>query len=141
MSVLDELAAKLVADGVGVLGTSIFIGSAAVLPGGDGPYITLLETGGIAPGGFRGEGGRTQNQDSIATQHPTVQVVSRAKSYQAARAKAKAAFDSLDGTWNEILSGTYYLKITARQEPTDTGLDDAGRVRITFNVDTDKAPS
>jgi len=141
MSVLEEIANKLVADGVGVLGTSIFISSAAVLPTGDGPYITLTETGGVAPGGFRGEGGRTQNQSGVSTQHPTVQVVTRAKSFPVARAKALAAYNSLDGTWNETLSGTFYLSITARQEPTDTGLDDAGRVRVTFNVDTDKAPS
>lgn len=134
MAVLEEVANKLVADGVGVLGTTIFMGSAAVMPAGDGPYITLLETGGV-------QGGFTQNQDGVSTQHPTVQIVARGKNYPSTRAKAKAAYDSLDGTWNETLSGTFYLKITARQEPTDTGLDDAGRIRITFNVDTEKAPS
>lgn len=133
MSFLDDIAAKLVADGIGVIGTTLFTSSKAVIPIGDGPYITLMETGGVAPT-------RVQNRTSAATVRPSVQVVARAKSYQVARAKAKAAYDSLDGLFNTTLNGTWYVKITARQEPTDTGLDEAGRPRVTFNLDAEKAP-
>jgi hypothetical protein len=141
MSFLDEIAAKLVSDGVGVLGTSIFFSSKAVIPSGNGPYMTITETGGSAVGGFRGEGSRTQNKEGISTAHPTAQILCRASSYQAARAMAKAAHTSLDGTWNETLSGTFYLSVTARQEPTDAGLDSAGRAMVVFNLDSEKEPS
>ncbi|MCR4301792.1 MAG: minor capsid protein [Sulfuricaulis sp.] len=141
MPFLDEVAAKLVADGVGALGTSIFMSTKAVIPTGAGPYLTLVETGGAGPGGFRGTGGRTQNVAGVATQHPGAQVACRASSYPAARAMAKAAYLSLDGIWNTTLSGTFYLSLTARQEPTDLGLDEAGRAMVVFNIDAEKEPS
>lgn len=134
MPFLDDIAAKLVADGIGVIGTTLFTSSKAVLPSGAGPYITLMETGGLAPL-------RVQNRNGAAILRPSVQVVVRATSYQVARAKAQDAYTSLDGVFNTTLNGTFYLKITARQEPTDTGLDEAGRPRVTFNLDAEKAAS
>lgn len=135
MSLLDELGARLVAQGVGVLGTTIFSGSAAILPVGNGPYLVLVETGGSGPA-------RTQND--TATQRPTAQISARASTMAAARTKLKAAYDALggaNGLWNISLSGTMYLSITARQEPTDIGLDGAGRAMVAFNVDAEKQPS
>ena len=134
MSLLDDLAAKLVSDGVGVLETSIFVSSRSILPDGDGPYLSVYETGGVAPT-------RVQNASEAATQRPTAQIVARGASYTAARALAQAAYDSLDGIFNTTLSGTQYLSMKARQEPTDTGLDEKGRVRVTFNIDVEKQPS
>lgn len=134
MSFLDEVGAKLVASGVGVLGSSIFLGSKAVIPSGDGPYLTLIETGGSAPT-------RIQNKTTANTQRPTAQVVSRAKSYSVARSKAKEAYDALDGLFNVTLSGTFYQSLTARQEPTDIGLDDVQRPRLAFNIEAEKNPS
>jgi len=134
MSFLDEIAAKLAAAGVGTVGGNIFLGSRAVVPDGDGPYITLLETGGSSPT-------RIQNQTAANTQRPTAQIVVRAKSYATARSKSKEAYLALDGLFNTILSGTYYQSVTARQEPTDIGLDDLQRPRIVFNIDAEKSPS
>ena len=134
MSLLDDLAAKLVADGVGVLGTSLFLSSAAIIPAGNGPFISLNETGGMAPI-------RTQNTVRV-TLRPTVQVLVRATSYTVARAKAWAAYQSLDGIFNTTLSGTAYRRIGARQEPTDMGLDATGkRVQVVFNIEIEKGPS
>lgn len=138
---LDEIAARLVAQNVGVLGTNIFLSSAAKLPAGDGPYLTLTETGGAAVGGFRGEGGRIQNAAGRHVQSPGAQVAVRAKTYQAARTMSKAAYLALDGVWNTTLSSVFYVSITARQEPTDLGLDENGRVVIVFNIDAVKQPS
>lgn len=138
---LDEIAAKLVAAHVGVIGTNIFLSSSAKIPAGDGPYLTLIETGGSAPGGYKERLGRVHNKAAAETQSPTAQIAVRAKSYVVARTMAKAAYFALDGTWNQTLSGVFYLSITARQEPTDIGLDDAGRVMIVFNIDAEKEPS
>ena len=132
MSLLDDLAAKLVADGVAVLSSNLFLGSKAVIPSGDGPYISLNETGGVAPT-------RVQNKAAANTRRPTVQVLTRAKSYVDAKAKADAAYASLDGVFNATLNGVPYIKITARQEPTDMGVDATGlRVMLVFNLDVEK---
>lgn len=139
MSLLDDLAVKLVADGVGVLGTSLFLSSAAVIPAGNGPFISLNEVGGVAPT-------RIQNARAVATQRPTVQVLVRAggagTGYQTARTKAWNAYQSLDGIFNTTLNGTFYLKVAAKQEPTDMGFDATGnRVQVVFNVEIEKYPS
>jgi Bacteriophage minor capsid protein len=81
------------------------------------------------------------NQTAALTHRPTAQILVRAKSYQTARSKSKDAYNSLDGVFNTTLSGTYYQSVTARQEPTDIGLDDVGRPRIVFNIDAEKNPS
>lgn len=134
MPFLDEIAAKLVTASVGTIGSNIFLGSKAIIPVGNGPYLSLVETGGSAPT-------RIQNVAAAHTQRPTAQVSVRAKSYQAARTMLQAAYAALDGTFNTTLSGTFYQSITARQEPTDVGLDDAGRAMIVFNIEVEKQPS
>ena len=146
MSLLDDLAARLVAQGVGTLAVgnpppanSIFVGSAAVIPVGMGPYITLSETGGMTPT-------RVQNQAGAKTQRPTVQVLVRAgriigvqEAYPAARATSRLAYQALDGVFNTMLSGSFYLSVTARQEPTDMGLDATGlRVQVVFNLNVER---
>lgn len=133
--VLSDLAARLVAQGVGSLNVNIFISSKAIIPAGAGPYLTLADTGGSGPT-------RIQNQASAATQRPTAQILVRALSYSAAMVMARAAYVALDGVFNTTLSGTFYLSLTARQEPTDTGVPDgAGRVLIVFNIDAEMIPS
>ena len=134
MTFLDDIASRLVSAGVGVIGSSIFLSSKAVIPTGSGPYISLMETGGVAPR-------RVQNRNGAAVIRPSVQVVVRASTYPAARTKAEDAYRALDGIFNTMLNGTFYVKITARQEPTDTGLDESGRPRLTFNLDAERIPS
>lgn len=134
MPVIDEIAAYLVAQGLGTYGANIIAGARGEVPTGDGPYLSLTETGGTAPT-------RVQNKAGASTTRPTVQIAVRAKSYAVARAKCKAAYDALDGLFNATLSGTFYQKITARQEPTGIGLDGKGRPVIVFNVEVEKDPS
>lgn len=132
--VLDEIAARLVAQSVGVIGSSIILGSRGFIPAGDGPFLTLLETGGSAPT-------RVHNAPGAHTQRPTVQVVVRAKNYVVARTMSKNAYNALDGVFNTTLSGVFYQSITARQEPTDIGLDAESRPMIVFNIEIEKQPS
>lgn len=135
MPFLDELAARLVSQSVGVLGNNIFLGSKAVIPTGEGPYLSLTETGGI---------GSTRTHNGIPVARPTAQILCRAKQYNVARAKLKAAFDALggdQGLHNVTLSGTFYQSIVSRQQLTDMGLDDAGRPMVVFNIEVEKQPS
>lgn len=134
MAFLDHLAARLVSQGVGVIGTNIFISSRAYIPPGDGPFLTLTETGGLAPT-------RVHNKNSVATQRPTAQVMVKAVTYAAARTMSVGAYNALDGVFNTNLSGTFYLRIAARQEPTDVGMEDGtSHVLISFNVEVEKLP-
>lgn len=142
MSFIDDMAARLVSRSVGTLGATIFESSAAAIPSGAGPYLTLSETGGVAPT-------RVQNKTSAATQRPTAQVLVRAgrvpgvqEAWPAARAMAWAAYQALDGIYNLTINGTFYLSVGARQEPTDMGVDATGvRVQVVFNIEAEKQPS
>jgi hypothetical protein len=139
VSLLDDLISVLVAANVGQSGVNIFASSAAVIPVGMGPYLTLNETGGVAPT-------RVQNSRPPNTVRPTVQVLVRAgriagtqEAWPAAYAMAQAAYTALDGIFNTIINGTFYLKIAARQEVTDMGLDATGnRVQAVFNLDIER---
>lgn len=131
---LDEIAARLVAEGVGTIGSNIILGSKGFIPKGDGPYLSLIETGGSAPT-------RIQNQNGANTQRPTAQIAVRAKNYIAARTMARAAYLALDGVFNTMLSGVFYQSIVARQEPSDIGLDALDRPMIVFNIEAEKQPS
>lgn len=131
---LDELKDYLVAQGVGTFGSNLFLGSGALIPQGDGPYISITETGGTGPT-------RIHNQSAANTQRPTAQICVRAKSYAVARAKAKVVYLALDGVFNTVVGGVLYHSIMARQEPTDIGLDALERRMIVFNVDAEKVPS
>ena len=125
---LGELALRLESDGVGLLNTSIFLSARAKLPPGGGPFLTLIETGGVGPL-------FTHNEIGSAKLRPGAQVVVRGGSYVATRLMADQAYASLDGVFNTLIGTSWYQSLTARQEPTDIGLDDFGRVRVSFNLD------
>lgn len=132
---IDEIVARLVGAGVGASGTSIFAGSKATIPSGDGPYLTVTETGGS---------GSSKTHNNTATEHPTMQIMSRATTYPAARAQCAAAYAALggaNGLYNVTLSGVFYLSIKARQTLTDIGTDAIGRPQIAFNIEVEKQPS
>ncbi len=134
MAFNDEIKDRLVAQGVGTYGSNIISGSKGVIPVGDGPYLSIIETGGTAPL-------RIQNVPGAHVQRPSAQILTRGKNYAATRTMAKNAYLALDGVYNATLTGTFYQQIQAVQEPTDIGLDAAGRVMIVFNVQAMKAPS
>lgn len=134
MPFLDELSAWMATKGVGIPGQTIFLSSAAIPPTGDGPYLSMKETGGTGST-------RIHNKSSAATHRPTAQVSVRAKDYTEASAMAKAAHNALDGIFNQTIAGVKYLSVTARQLPTDAGSDDVGRAMVVFNIDAEKEPS
>ncbi len=133
MTFVQDIAAYLVAQGVGTLGANIFYSSASIVPvNGVGPYLTITETGGMAPT-------RVQNKSSALTRRPTAQILVRATTYVAALTMVQAAFTALDGVFNTIINGTSYKSITARQEPTDMGLDPS-RIELVFNINAELQP-
>jgi hypothetical protein len=132
-----EIIGRFVSQGVGTyVGSSrnIFSGSKAVIPDGDGGYLSVIETGGTGPA-------RTQ---ANATQRPGAQIVGRSKNPITARALAVAAYNACggeNGLHNVVLSGVAYVRLSVRQEVTDIGEDTKGRARFAFNIDAEKKPS
>jgi hypothetical protein len=140
MALNDELAARLAAQGVGTVSANIFMGSNARLPElgkspyGDGPFITIIEYGGMSPL-------YVHNSETPHVSRPTAQIMARGLNYGTTRAMAVAAFNALVNVKNQMLSGVFYQQIRARQEPTDMGHDNVGRLMIGFNIEAMKQPS
>ena len=65
-----------------------FIGPKKEIPEGDGPFITVVNTGGSSS---------LFTHDGEKTQRPSVQIVTRATDYEAARDKAMLIYNYLDG--------------------------------------------
>ncbi|CAB4190570.1 hypothetical protein UFOVP1196_72 [uncultured Caudovirales phage] len=127
MGLLESLAAKLQTDGVGTYGTNIFVSSKATIPSGAGPYMTLIETGGIAPI-------RTQSDGSFpAYQRPQIQVMARATSYAAAKTMVENAYASLVALQGATVGLDVIIQMTPIQEPFDLGVDEANRARVVVN--------
>lgn len=88
----EEDVAKLISDaGFGTRNVDIFIGPDAKIPGGDGPYITIIGYGGGGPD-------ETHNNDVYPNQ--SFQIAVRATNYRAARQRAYDVWNSLHGQRN-----------------------------------------
>lgn len=94
---VDEVKKVLVAAGVGVFGTNIFISSATVLPTGNGPYLLIVETAGPGPI-------YQHNESKPAYDRPTFDLTVYAKSYVAAKAMWQAAYDALSVVKNQTIN-------------------------------------
>ena len=129
-----EIRDRLVAQGVGVYGTNIFIGAKALIPTGAGPFLVIIETGGS---------GAARTQNGFSTERPTAQISCRATTTPAARTMLQAAYDALGGAngLHNITLGVWYVSLTPRQSLTDIGEDPVGRPMLAFNVDAEKQPS
>jgi hypothetical protein len=125
MSVLNELAAKLAALGVGTVGTDIFLGA---MPEDVAACCALYEYGGTAPEFAFGAPG-------IAFENNAVQVVFRGTphDYAGPRAKAETAYRGLAAVEVTALSGTLYHWIHPMQAPFLLRRDDSERVLIATN--------
>lgn len=94
----EEIVKLLTNASVGTSASSIFVGSSASVPPGDGPYCNITETGGTSPL-------RTQNEVATpAFVRPSAQLVFRAKTYAAARTMARAAYAALVGVRNTTIT-------------------------------------
>ena len=82
-------------------GTDMYAMSKSNVPTGDGPYVSIVATGGPSPE-------RTHNADreegKPAFRLLTAQIVARAKNSKTARAKAHACFDALYAIVNQTIT-------------------------------------
>lgn len=96
---LEELVQILEDASVGTFNVDIFASSAVSIPTGDGPYLSIVETGGVAPG-------RIQNQIAPAYPRPSAKIVVRAVRYVDARTMARAAYNALAAVRNQTVTVT-----------------------------------
>ena len=89
-TLLEELIERLDSQGL----TGALAAPKATIPKGDGPIVSLRETGGTSPI-------RTHNDGSSpAYQRPTVQVITRATDYGVSKARAYQVYNALISVQN-----------------------------------------
>jgi len=124
---LDDMQTYLTSGGAGTAGTDLFVGS---LPPSPDTALVVYETGGLTTIHTMGN---TPGQ--AAVERPTIQVVTRAATYQTARALSQKAFLLLDGLPKRTINGTQYYWGAARQSPFLMDRDEKDRYLVAFNVD------
>lgn len=124
--------------GLGVYNTDVFKGSNAKIPDrpAPGPFISVNSTGGSRPEG-------THNEiTKPAYVKPSLQIVVRANSAEAAEARAQLLWSLFYPVRNRFVNGTWWVQVIMNQsEPFDMGLDGNSRPRFAFNIDIEKRPS
>src|SRR3990167_3384640 len=101
MGAVEDIGTQLAAQGVGTLGTSIFLNS---LPETTGTFaVGIFETGGLPPE-------RTFAGSWVMWENQRVQVQCRAYASTLARKKAHHVFVEMERITNTTLSGTTYLR-------------------------------
>ena len=128
MSLLDDIGAYLASNGIGTVGTDIFLGRG--LTATPDAQVGLQRSGGFGSiHAMRGVPGQP-----IANQ-PRIQIVCRALTYPLAEAKANAVNDLLDGLRNTTINTTFYHFINSVQEPFLLQYDDNNRPVFVQNFD------
>lgn len=132
MAWLEDVATLIADAGAAALNTTMFLSTAAAMRTGVGPYLIICETAGLAPERLHSDDTGVLN--AAAYERPGAQITVRAVDYTAARTMARAAYNAVDGIYNQSINGTWYREILALQRPFDMGPDDAKRVRVVFNI-------
>lgn len=130
MSLLDEIAAKLAAGGIGTVGSTIFIGEVPPEP----DAMVCLFNYGASPNDY------TFGATGAIIEYPRFQAIARATTYTAARSKIQSIYALLDAIVNETLSGTLYLRIYALGAPYDMPRDQNGRYVAQCNFEAYRTP-
>jgi hypothetical protein len=125
MALLDEIAARLISQAVGVQGsTASWTVWKGHEPESPDAVITLFETGGLP----------NQPHEGDLLDLPSFQVRVRGSStgYATARTKLAVARTALEGMTGTF-SNRYYCQVVAQSEPISLGHDESHRPRLTMN--------
>lgn len=130
MAVVEDLGAALATAGVGAVGSTLFYNQ---MPSAPHNCVVLHEYSGNAPEfALPSTGG-------VATEHPRVQITSRATTEAIARSKAQTAYETLAKVANQTLTTTRYLRVEPLQAPFFLRKDENERWLFVFNVEVEKA--
>lgn len=128
---LDEIGAFLQAEGVGIVGQTLFLGS---MPqdepstGSQDAVVAVIEIPSRPP---------MRNHDKTLLELPRLQVQTRGApyGYPAARQKAQDAWEALEAVTNQVLSGTTYVRIETQRSPYWLRTDDYNRPHLVFDAE------
>jgi hypothetical protein len=126
---LDDLISLMTSLGYGAYGTAIFKGTTAVIPSGDGPFYSVIGTGGLGD-----EGTHNLSRDSIAYERPTCQVVIRGANASVIETQANALYLDLNFV-DQFVNNVWWRSCHPKQEPFELGADGPGRTRWAFNLE------
>ena len=126
MALLDALGDRLVADGVGTLGTTIFLG---FMPPTPDAVVVIYEARGNGPEHTFGAG-------VLAVERPLIRIIARAarNDYPAARTLMASARSSLGDIRNETISGVKFMCVTPTSDPYPLRLDDKERALMGLDL-------
>jgi hypothetical protein len=124
-TLLDAIGTKLQTDGVGTLGTDIFL---STMPETPDAIVAVYEYAGTSPDFTMGAG-------LYAIDHPNIQIRVRGarESYVTTAAKARAARDSLASVANTTLSGIAVARFSPNGSLNPLGMDANDRSLFTIN--------
>lgn len=135
--VLEDLGAYLQAEGLGVLGTTLFLGGLPV----DAPNVAPLDaiTALVETPGFPAE--YVHEVVLPSRERPVVQLLTRGAPYDYATARswAQELWRALGSIRNQALSGTFYLGVQPLDSPFFLRSDDYARPLISFRVRCEKS--
>ena len=125
-TILEAVGAKLQTDGIGTLGTSIFL---SLMPDSPDVCIAVYEYAGLPPLDTFGA------SVTVALDRPQIQVMTRAtrNDYVTARDKAVDVRNSLAKISNISLSGITILRIAPSSAVNPIGLDSKDRPLVTIS--------
>lgn len=129
--ILDEIGAHLQAEGIGVIGQTLFLGSMPQDEPGTGSQdavLAVVEIPSRPP---------VRNHDLAVLELPRLQIQTRGApyGYQAARQKAQDAWEVLDSVTNQVLSGATYVRIEAQRSVYWLRTDDNNRPYLLFDIE------
>ena len=129
--VLDDVGDYLASHGVGTVGTNIFKGGFVDggTPAPPDDQLAVYEYAGSPPDQVLGP------SNPSPTIHPRIQISTRSRSYQTARAMIQAAYDALAPVVDQTINGTRYQRIEALSEPAAIGRDENGRHILVSNFE------
>jgi len=115
---LEDIGNYLEQNGIGVLGTDIFLGQ---LPASPDNVVALFEYAGYPP------------WLKLSCERPGLQVRVRSTHYTTGRTKIEKVTQVLHGVTEQTINGVRYVIIQAEQSPFPLGRDENGRIEWAVN--------
>lgn len=130
MEFTTDIKVHLVAQGIAA--AKIIVSPTYKIPA-TGDFISLTETGGVAPYYTHNEA------PAPALAQPSMQLRARSSTHAGAMALARAAYNALNV--NDVtINGTKYLWIRPAQEPHPLPPDENDRAQVVFNINSLRKP-
>jgi len=113
-------------------GQDVFKGAKSIVPAGVARAVTIIPTGGLGD-----EGTHNLSRDTIAYERPSGQLVFRGDDWNAVNDAAQQAFFGLNFL-DRFVNNTWWRVCAPKGEVYELPVDEKGRARLVFNLDSVK---